>query len=189
MCLEPHPLASTGQPVMNVVMSGFHNFSALAVCAAVFGAAFTSHAETLLGKHGDWEALTEKENNALACYMGSVPTKARGKYKKRGKTFLLITHRPAEKSKNVISFRGGYTFKKGSEIDIIVGKTTYKLFTDGGWAFAPDADADTTLVKAMIRGASMTIKGLSGRGTKTTDTYSLKGFTAAYRAISKACKI
>ena len=35
----------------------------------------------------------------------------------------------------------------------------------------------------------MTVKGISGRGTKTTDTYSLKGFTAAYRTIGKACKV
>ena len=31
--------------------------------------------------------------------------------------------------------------------------------------------------------------GLSQRGTKTVDTYSLRGFTAAYQAISKACGV
>jgi hypothetical protein len=34
----------------------------------------------------------------------------------------------------------------------------------------------------------MVIKGTSSRGTLTTDTYSLAGFTAAYNAIEQACK-
>ena len=33
----------------------------------------------------------------------------------------------------------------------------------------------------------MVVKGTSSRGTVTTDTYSLRGFTAAYDAISGAC--
>jgi len=156
---------------------------------AGFWAPGDSLAESLLGKHGDWEAFTESENGKLACYMGSVPTKSRGKYKARGRTFLLITHRPAEKSKNVISFQAGYAFRKAAGVEVKIGKTSFKLFTDGRWAFAPDSAADNALVKAMIRGAAMVIKGISSRGTTTTDTYSLKGFTAAYKAIGKACKI
>ena len=41
----------------------------------------------------------------------------------------------------------------------------------------------------MIRGARLVVKGTSSRGTKTTDTYSLKGFSAAFKAIGKACKV
>jgi len=166
-----------------------NRFFGISAGLAVLALCGSAQAETLLSKHGDWEAFTEKENGKLVCYMGSVPKKARGKYKKRGRTFLLITHRPKEKSTNVVSFRAGYTFKKGTQVNIDIGKNGFKLFTDGGWAFAPDSAADNALVKAMIRGAAMVVKGTSTRGTKTTDTYSLTGFTAAYRAISKACKV
>jgi hypothetical protein len=34
----------------------------------------------------------------------------------------------------------------------------------------------------------MTVEGISSRGTKTTDVFSLSGFTAAYNAITRACK-
>ncbi|MDD9876964.1 MAG: invasion associated locus B family protein [Magnetovibrio sp.] len=172
-------------------MRRLQHISAAVVLAAVSLATAgpATAAETLISKHGDWEAFSDTEKGKPVCYMGSEPTKARGKYKARGRTFLLITHRPAEKSTNVISFRAGYTFKKGSQVQLTIGKTTFKLFTDGGWAFTPDRDADNDLVKAMIRGATMTVKGTSSRGTLTTDTYSLKGFTAAYRAIGKACKV
>jgi hypothetical protein len=34
----------------------------------------------------------------------------------------------------------------------------------------------------------MIVEGVSSKGTKTKDTYSLKGFTGAYKAISAKCK-
>lgn len=175
-------------------MQHLHRRSTLLAGIAALGLAAlllagTAGAETLLGKHGDWEAFTEVEDGKMACYMGAVPDKSRGKYTTRGRTFMLITHRPAEKSKNVISVQAGYTFKKGSEVEVAIGSTSYKLFTDGRWAFAPDAAADNALVASMIRGATMVVKGVSSRGTETTDTYSLSGFTAAHQAISRACKV
>jgi len=146
-------------------------------------------AATLLGSYDAWEAFTDRENGKLVCYMGAEPTKARGKYKKRGKTAILVTHRPADKSTNVITVQAGYTYKKGSETEIIIGSKKTLLFVDGGHAFAYDSKSDNELVKLMIRGIGLTVKGVSSRGTATTDTYSLKGFTAAYKAISAACKV
>ena len=159
------------------------------VTALFIGFGFTSHAEQPLGSFGAWDTFTEREGKNLICYMASEATKARGNYKKRGKTYMIVTHRPAEKSSNVVSIEAGYTYKKESEVELIIGKNTTKLFTSGTTAFAYDSKADDDLVKAMIRGAGMTIKGFSARGTQTTDTYSLKGFTAAYKAISAACKV
>ena len=163
-------------------------FNVLLVCV-LSGLGAPASAETSLSKHGDWEAFTDRESGKLVCYMGAVPTKSRGKYTNRGRTFLLITHRPAEQSKNVISLQAGYTFKKTSEVELAIGETSFKLFTDGQWAFAADTATDNELVKSMIGGAALIVRGLSSRGTETTDTYSLKGFTAALKAIGKACKI
>ena len=41
----------------------------------------------------------------------------------------------------------------------------------------------------MKKGNTMKVIGYSTRGTKTTDTYSLIGFTAAYKYISQICDI
>jgi len=168
-----------------------HRFlpAAFLLSALMLTASGVAIAQTVLGTHGKWEALTEKEGGKPVCYMGSMPTKATGKYKKRGDSYVLITHRPGDKSTNVVSIQAGYTYKPGSETEITVGKKKFKLFTDGGHAFAYDSKTDNELVKSMIRGTVMIVKGTSSRGTLTTDTYSLKGFTAAYKAISRACKV
>lgn len=143
----------------------------------------------MIGSHEDWEAYKETEGGKPVCYIGAEPKKEEGKYTRRGDTYVLVTHRPAEKSAGVVSVKAGYPYQKGSEVDVAIGGQSFKLFTDGGHAFAYDEKTDEALVQAMIRGVSMVVKGTSSRGTLTTDTYSLKGFTAAYQAINRACGI
>jgi len=104
----------------------------------------------------------------------------------RGRVVLLVTHRPADKEKGVVSVTTGYTYKKDSKANAKAGDKAFDLFTDGGFAFA-EAGKDADLVAAMIKGTDLVVKGTSSRGTLTTDTYSLKGFTAAWKAIGQAC--
>lgn len=141
-----------------------------------------------LGTFGDWMAYVENENGQILCFMLSEPKKAQGKYTKRGDPYVLVSHRPAENRKNEVSVIAGYTYKSGSEVSVVVdGKSTFKLFTDGDSAWAHDSAADKKIAAAMRRGNTMVIKGTSTRGTLTTDTYSLTGVSAAFKAIDKAC--
>ena len=140
-----------------------------------------------IGIFGDWSAFQFSEDGNPACYMSSEPTKATGNYKKRGEVFAIITHRPAEKRIGEVSIIAGYSYKKDSTVEITIGKQEFDLFTQDDGAWAPDAGTDKRLVQAMRKGRTMVVKGTSSRGTLTTDTYSLTGFTKAYRAISRAC--
>lgn len=99
----------------------------------------------------------------------------------------MPTHRPGEKVFGEISVEAGYTYKPGSEVEVTIDGQTFKLFTQGGNAWAYDEKADQALVNAMRAGQQMVVKGTSTRGTLTTDTYSLTGFTAAMQSIDKAC--
>lgn len=138
-----------------------------------------------LGSFGDWEAFAAE--GGAYCYAGSKPTKQEGKYASRGDAFLLVTNRPKEKSFDVVSIEAGYTYKEGSEAAVTIAGQNFTLFTHGGQAWARDPAGDAALVKAMRAGAAMVVVGTSSRGTRTTDTYSLKGFSAAHQAIGKAC--
>ena len=144
---------------------------------------------TELSKHGVWTAYSYSEDIGKVCYMASKPSSSMGKYKRRGDIFALLTHRPNEKSNNVISIITGYPYKENSEVNVKIGSSKYVMFTVGQRAWNRDEQTDEKMVKSMIRGANMTIKGTSSRGTLTTDIYSLNGFTAAHRVISKFCGI
>lgn len=138
-----------------------------------------------LGTFGDWEAYADARDGF--CYAGSKPTKQEGKHTQRGDGFILVTHRPKEKTFDVVSIEAGYVYKDGSEVKAAVGDQALSLFGQGGQAWARDAAGDAQLVKAMRAGSTLVVKGASSKGTLTTDTYSLTGASAALDAINKAC--
>lgn len=152
------------------------------ICA--FGT-FPAHAD-FLGKFGDWEAHARKDGGTRVCYAATVPSKSEGKYTRRGEVFLLVSHRPDDKMIGFISMEAGYAYAAKGKIVAKIGAESHAMFPDGELAFAYD---DRKLVEAMIRGRDMVVQGKSSRGTLTIDTFSLSGFTAAYKAASKACGV
>lgn len=148
-------------------------------------------AQTLeeLGGHGKWTAYSFKDDGNTVCYMASAPTKQRGDYKKRGEPYALVTNRPARKTKGEVNFVAGYTFKDDAPVIVTVNTKKFELFTTDDRAWSPDAKTDASLVESMIRGSNMTVVGVSSRGTKTTDTYSLSGFTATKKLVDRACPV
>ena len=90
---------------------------------------------------------------------------------------------------NEASFEAGYAFKKDSEATVTIDGKIFELFTDGDTAWNRDVKDDAKMVRAMRVGKQLVIRGISSRGTKTKDTYSLFGFTAAHNAINRACKV
>ena len=143
----------------------------------------------VLGEYGDWTAWTYNDRGNLICYMSSTPKKDEGKYTKRGDIYTIITHRPSEKSFDEVSFVAGYTYNTKAPLTIKIGNQTFKnTFTEGDKGWMRTGDEDKKIVAAMKRGDRMIVDGFSSRGTATKDTYSLKGFTTAYQAISAKCK-
>ena len=143
----------------------------------------------VIGEFDDWIAYVYMEGNNKVCYMVSKPKKEEGNYTKRGDVFALVTHRPAENSKNVFSFVAGYPFKQGSEVTVTAGNQNFKLFTQNETAWAPDEATDNRLTSAIRSGNTLVVKGISARDTATTDTFGLKGSSSAYSAISKECGV
>ncbi|MBR5599148.1 MAG: invasion associated locus B family protein [Alphaproteobacteria bacterium] len=149
---------------------------------------YASNVPTEIGEYGDWTAYYVSEGKNRVCYMASTPKIDTGNYKKRGDIYAVVTHRPADKTYNVVNFVAGYKYKANSKVVVKVGTTTINnMFTNDENAWAPDNQTDKKLVDVMRRGEKMTVEGVSFRGTKTKDTYSLRGFTNAYRAISAKC--
>jgi len=142
----------------------------------------------ILDTFGDWTAYVYQGAEGKICYMSSSPEKSVGKYKKRDDVFLMVTHRPADKSFDVVSVVAGYTYKKGSKPTLTVDKkAAITLGSDENGAWPKDKATDKKLVDQMKAGSTAVLRGTSKRGTATTDTFSLKGFSKAYRAISEAC--
>ncbi len=100
----------------------------------------------------------------------------------------MVTHRPAEKIRDEVSFWAGYDFKEESRVEVAIDGRKFEVVPIEEIAWAPDAESDRKLVEAMKAGNTMVVQGTSQRGTDTKDTYSLSGFTKAYNTISEACE-
>ncbi len=140
-----------------------------------------------LGEFQDWTAVSFAEDGRHGCYIVSKPKKEEGDYTQRGPTYVQVTRRQGTNN-DVVSFQAGYRFKEKSDVFVEIDGKIQKLFTDSevAWTYT-DAD-DKVLVESMRKGKKMVVVGTSWRGTKTTDTYSLFGFTRAYTKIAEACK-
>lgn len=174
-------------PSFNVKIIPLFILAAALLCAMT-GTSKASDPE-LLSTHNDWSAYMFKENGNKVCYMASAPRKAEGDYTKRGEIYALITHRPSEDSKDVFSYITGYSYKPNSNVKVTIGGKEFVLFTQEDTAWAPDSETDEKLADAIRRGNTMIVRGTSSRGTKTKDTFSLRGSSAAYDAISKECGV
>lgn len=159
--------------------------AALLLLAVTAGPAHAQNPE-YLESHRDWHSFQMTENGAPVCFMATRPTDSRGDYTRRGEIALFVTHRPGQGSQDVVSLHTGYPYRSGSGASARIKDKSFTFFTSGEIAFA-HAEDDRRLIDAMKAGADIVIEGTSSRGTLTTDTFSLRGFTAAYDQISTNC--
>ena len=141
-----------------------------------------------ISAHGAWTAYSYKADGGTVCYIISQPTKSSPENVRRDPIHFLVPHRTKGKSRNEVNTIIGYPFKKGSLSTLQIDGSKFEMFTNGDGAWLDSKTKDRQVVVAMKRGSKMTIAGTSWRGTKTSDSYSLDGVTAAMDAIDKACK-
>ena len=154
-------------------------------------AATSAFSQSLGGQYKDWAFFTSKEDGNKVCYITSNPTRKTGTYKIRGDVYMIVTYRGSGSIPEV-SIDTGFPYKNGSNVDFVIdGKKQFTFFTSGQtpqMAWAKDSQADRTVIDAMKRGSRVNTKGTSARGTVAQDTYSLKGFSAAYDKMIAACQ-
>lgn len=165
--------------------------TACVVClllAAAPAIAQSKDGHDFLGRFEDWEAHKAEISGEQVCYIASLPKKAEGDYTKRDETSVLVSHWPKRDVFGQVEVRAGYPYRKNSKVTFDSDKGNFELWTNKDTAWAKDADADKKIVEALKAGLKLVVVGYSTRGTKTTDTYSLRGFTNAYEKITEACK-
>jgi hypothetical protein len=145
---------------------------------------------TLLGQYGDWGAYSASPGGKKVCFAIAKP--ATSEISPSGKTrnppYMFISSRPAEKVTDEVSIIIGYPFKPNSEATVAVGSTSFALYTlqDGAWI--KNAAEEANLIAAMRTGQNAVLKGMSAKGTHSTDIFSLKGLAQALDRSDQDCK-
>ena len=144
----------------------------------------------LLGQYGEWGAYTAAPNGKKLCFALAKPGSSQTNPPKRPRdpAFLFISTRPGEKVKDEISLIIGYPIKPNTEVTAAVGAASFALYTQEDGAWVKNVSDEPKMIEAMRKGADVVVKGESGKGTKTTDTFSLKGISQALDRVGQECK-
>ena len=145
---------------------------------------------TLIGQFGTWGAYTATPNGKKVCFALAKPSssKTNPPNRPRDPAYAFVSTRPAEKVINEVSVMIGYALKPGSESSLEVGGASYAMYTQGDGLWIKNAAEEERMVDAMRKAADVTVKGVSAKGTETTDTFSLKGLSQALDKLAQDCR-
>ncbi|WP_322518287.1 invasion associated locus B family protein [Rhodopseudomonas palustris] len=144
---------------------------------------------TLIGQFGSWGAYMATPNGKRVCFVLAKPSssKTNPPNRPRDPAYAFISTRPAEKVVNEVSVMIGYPLKPGSESTMEVGGASFAMYTQGDGLWIKNAAEEDRLVEALRKGPEVTVKGVSAKGTATTDTFSLKGLAQALDKVAQNC--
>jgi hypothetical protein len=145
---------------------------------------------TLIGQFGTWGAYTATPNGKKVCFALAKPSssKTNPPNRPRDPAYAFVSTRPAEKVVNEVSIMIGYALKPGSESTIEVGGASYAMYTQGDGLWIKNAAEEGRMVDAMRKAPDATVKGVSAKGTETTDVFSLKGLAQALDKLALDCR-
>ena len=161
-----------------------------AAAAAAPAAAVGGAKPTLLSQYGEWGAYTASPGGKKICFAIAKPSSSETvpADRPRNPPYMFISSRPADKVSNEVSIVIGYSFKASSEATAEVGSTSFALSTQQDGAWVKNATEEAHMVEALRAGQSAIVKGVSAKGTRSTDTFSLRGLAQALDRVDQECK-
>jgi len=145
---------------------------------------------TLIGQFGTWGAYTATPNGKKVCFALAKPasSKTNPPNRPRDPAYAFVSTRPSEKVVNEVSIMIGYALKPGSDSTLEVAGASYAMYGQGDGLWIKNAAEEERMVDAMRKAADATVKGISAKGTETTDVFSLKGLSQALDRLAQDCK-
>jgi len=135
-----------------------------------------------LGTFEEWTAATHQEGSTTVCYALTYPSHSAPAVPGRGEVVLTVTERPT--GRDEVALSAGFPYASGATVTVQVDQTALDFYTAQRNAFARDGRA---VIAAFAKGSTAQVRSPGPRETAVVDTFSLRGFSAAYAAINKAC--
>ncbi|AHG48882.1 signal peptide protein (plasmid) [Rhizobium leguminosarum bv. trifolii CB782] len=156
------------------------------ITALTTSAAFAQ--PTLVKQVEHWNVFSYSQGGKNVCYTLAAPTQSEPTDVDHGKNYFIVGRVSREEPKYEPQARFGYQLRPGTKVEVQIGDKTFWLFTKGDRAWMQNETRGPELVDAMRAGAEMLVKATSQRGTDTSYSFPLDGFTAAFKAVT-ACRL
>ncbi|UTD27104.1 invasion associated locus B family protein [Bradyrhizobium sp. WD16] len=145
---------------------------------------------SLSGQFGTWGAYTAMPGGKKICFALAKPSssKTTPPNRPRDPAYIFLSTRPAEKVANEVSVMIGYQLKPGADSTLEVGGARFAMYSQGDGLWIKNAAEEERMVEAMRRGTEATVKGVSAKGTESTDVFALKGLAQALDRVAQDCR-
>lgn len=155
-------------------------------------AATAQQATNNVGTFESWNVFVGNDQTGKICFIAAHPTDSQYSQTiaSRGTTVFQITSAPSSGVRNEPSTIVGFTIQTSADVTVDIDGTKFRMFLDPSY---PDTawavpEQQQQLVDAMVKGSKMSVSATSSpRGTVVTDSYSLRGVTAALKKASDEC--
>ena len=135
-----------------------------------------------IGTFDDWTAATHQEAGQPVCYAFTRAQSSMPAVAGRGDVILTVTQRVS--GRDAVAIEAGFAYAPNATVTVQADQTGLDFYTHQRAAFARNGHDAVTAFRAAARAIA---RSPGPHDATITDTFSLKGFTAAYDAISKAC--
>lgn len=135
-----------------------------------------------IGQFDDWVAATSVENGQTICYALSYAKHSTPALPGRDKVVLTVTERPT--IRDSVALSAGFAYAANAAVTLQADQTALDFYTNARSAFARDGKAAVT---AFGRAKEVSARSPGPKNATVVDSFSLRGFSAAYAAIVKAC--
>jgi hypothetical protein len=139
------------------------------------------------GQFKNWTAQNTNINGQQVCYAASSPVAYDPKGLNRAESRIFVSFRPNDKIQNEISITSGYNYKASSRVNVVIDKKEFKFETEDNFAWLTKYEEEVAMIELMRKSSQAKISATSAKGSKTTDTFSLSGFSDAYEVAKKKC--
>jgi invasion protein IalB len=141
-----------------------------------------ANAPKSIGAYGDWQAATHVEAGQTVCYAFTRAQSSAPALQGRGDVVLTVTER--QSGRDAVAISVGFSYAANAAVNVQSDQTALEFYTAQRSAFARDGKA---AVAAFRKGSTAVAHSPGPKGAQVTDTFSLKGFDAAYSMINKTC--
>ncbi|MFT6072753.1 MAG: hypothetical protein ACJARD_000848 [Alphaproteobacteria bacterium] len=148
---------------------------------------------TQLGSFKDWEAFSMITAQETVCWISSAPINA---YKVKRKvneidavqSALMLSIRLEKKERDELAYHSHHSLESDEKLMLKIDRMVqFALIPQDQWAWLQSSIDESRFVLASQKGYKLRISGKTIHDKKFTETYSLLGFTDAYKTAFEAC--
>lgn len=133
---------------------------------------------------GNWNVLTGDLDGKKVCYAVSRPFAKVGNHKESRDAYFMVIY--WNRKRQGINISLGFSFKGSSKINISVDGKQFSANPYGALAI-PSEGVDSDIIKNMLYGKKVLVKGDSRIFTYAVDAYSIENFKQVYAKLVEIC--